>query len=634
MKSCPNCHKTYDDDANFCPEETCATPDGPSRLVLVEGGGDVGAGSARYEKLARLGGSRTGEVWRARDRQTGVEVAYKVIASAALPNAAALARAERELRQLMRVQSPRIATVLDVGKDPSGDLYVALELCQGETLDATLRRGPVDLARAQQIISQIGAGLLEAQKAGIVHRDLAPKNVLVLPSGDVKLINFAVAVPVSDKLSGVAEYASPEQGQGRPVDQRSNTYSLACILYHLLTGEPPFQGPDPATVFALHGSSPALAPSQRRAAAGLGPDADAAILKALDKNSSRRHLTLRLFLTEVEGLKVAAAATGPAKEVGFAKTMLFAGGSQDVQAMVQKALAEKEAAKSAAAAAGAPAAGAAPAAAPAAVTAAAAGVAETIAPESPAAASAVVAAASAQARLTPPPVTPSPAAAEVDPVEAARKKAAAAPAAAAPAPGGGKGAAFRETLWFKKGDVEQMVAEAKAKGKIGAEGEPELPAEDVRPIEDRYRDDGSLTIEDRKNFSLRTGGTAANMPVVKPVLAGEKMSAADVMSELGGGKKTGMYVAIAAAVVLIIGAVLFAMNRGGDGGGEGKKPAAAAAAEPETVAAPPAPPPPVQAATADGEETQAQAAAPVAAQSPPKKKAPAKKAAAPAKKKK
>ena len=84
----------------------------------------------------------------------------------------------------------------------------------------------------------------------------------------MKVINFPLAKPINDKAAGVAAYLSPEQVQGKPVDQRSNTYSLAALLYHLLTGEPPFQG-TPETVLELHLSSPPLAPSQRRPEAGL-----------------------------------------------------------------------------------------------------------------------------------------------------------------------------------------------------------------------------------------------------------------------------------------------------------------------------------------------------------------------------
>src|SRR5215510_12977584 len=99
MKACPICQSKYPDDANFCPQETCATPDGPRRLTIVED-----AVPSRFKILSRLGGTRSGDVFRAQDTQTGVEVAYKVVVPAALPSAAAMERAQRELKQLQRSQ--------------------------------------------------------------------------------------------------------------------------------------------------------------------------------------------------------------------------------------------------------------------------------------------------------------------------------------------------------------------------------------------------------------------------------------------------------------------------------------------------------------------------------------------------
>src|SRR6188508_484464 len=109
MKVCPNCQTKYPDDANFCPQEGCATAQGPRRLdpIVAESAGP------RYRLESQIGGARSGEVWRAIDTQTGGAVAYKRVAPASLPTPAALERAQRELKQLQRAQSPRIARVLD-----------------------------------------------------------------------------------------------------------------------------------------------------------------------------------------------------------------------------------------------------------------------------------------------------------------------------------------------------------------------------------------------------------------------------------------------------------------------------------------------------------------------------------------
>jgi hypothetical protein len=723
MKVCPSCKATYPDDANFCPQESCATENGPQRLQALPA-----EPASRFQLLNRVGGRSTGEVWKGHDGQSNATIAYKIIAAEVVPNPTAAARLERELRQLMKVSSPRIAGVLDCGRTSDERFFVVMEHVEGESLDRILRNGPLPLDRAKGIVAQVGQALLDAQKAGLVHRDVAPKNVLVTPGGEVKVINFAVARPINDKAAGVPAYLSPEQALGKPVDQRSNTYSLAAILYHMLTGEPPFHAPTPEGVLELHVSSPPLAPSQRRPEANLSPETDRVLLKALDKNSSRRHLTLRLFLTEVEALSSASrspqaqAATGAAPgrdNVGFAKTMLFAGGQQEVANLVAKAIATRSgggtpaggvpqtsfpsaqpvaSAQPAAtpAVSGVPV-GPAPTAAPAPVAPAAPVVQAPIAaapasapiaqppvvqPQAPApvvqpavshaaptsativghATSGVAATMFASssngamngtgggpgpgsgghaeierpARLTPPPVTPysPPAAAPVAaapvvaPIAAAPlsepRSAPAAPPSAAPAAaaapqrqpdaagGGGaqKGAAFRETLWFKKGDVEHMIAEAKAK--MGANGKPVEPGavgEDFRPIEDRYVDDGSLTVEDRKKFSLRTGATQTALPKVSAPVPGDSMSEEEVIKEVSGGtKRTGLLIAAAVVVVAALVAVFTLVT--GKGSAPPPAPAPAAAAIP----VPAAPPPPAAAQAPTPTSTSPIAAKPPAAE--------------------
>src|SRR5262249_25826496 len=132
-------------------------------------------------------------------------------------------------------------------------------------------------------------------------------NVLVLGDGSglrVKLINFGIPTPVTDKVLGVPEFLSPEQAEGKPVDQRSNIYSLSALVYTILTGGPPFHGEVDAVLRQQTQAFP-VPPSQRIQFAGgpvVPPDLDRLILKALEKSSSRRHLTLRQLLGELEAI--------------------------------------------------------------------------------------------------------------------------------------------------------------------------------------------------------------------------------------------------------------------------------------------------------------------------------------------
>ncbi len=589
MKICPICQSKYPDDANFCPQEACASADGPQRLQVLRE-----EPQPRFAPTERAGGAETGEVWRARDTQTGGEVALKFVAPEAVPSQAAQARAEREFKQLMRVSSPRVASILDCGRLADGRLYVAMEYCPGDTLANVLASGPVDLERAKAIVTQIGQALLEAQRAGLVHRDVAPQNVLIAPNGDVKVINFPLAKPINDKVAGDPAYLSPEQALGKPVDQRSNTYSLAAILYHLLTGEPPFQAATAEAVLDMHISVPPLPPSQRRPDAAISAETDRLVLKALDKSSSRRHLTLRLFLTELEGLRAAPALVSPVPKPtkdGMAKTMLFAGNQAEIARMV----AEARAAKGGTATAAQPA----PQPEPARV-AEVAQVAESqrvyteLPVERPAApAPAVAASPVAVASASP---VPAPVASVASPAPQAQP-AVIQPADAGKAPPPKAGAAFRETLWFKKGDVEQLVADAKAKLASAGKGtgEVEVPTDDSRPLEDRYVDDGSVTTEDRKKFSLRTGGTATALPAVAAGVPGEKMNEEDMVDEIEGGSRRTVILIVAAVVIVAVAIVVIMMMRGKgkDGRAESVAPAAAVVAKtPSPPPAPVAPPPP------------------------------------------
>jgi hypothetical protein len=629
MKVCPNCRSKYPDDANFCPQESCATPQGPCRLLPVTETGAAGGRSTatrepepakeaqpRYELAALLGGGGSGEVWQAHDGQTAETVAYKLVAPASLPTPAAVDRALRELKQLQRAQSPRIARVIDFGKNGDGRLFVVMELVSGRPLDDVVHDGgPFALDRAKRIVAQIGEALLEAQKVGVVHHDLSAKNVLVAAGDEVKLINFVAPRPVTESVFGVPEYLTPEQAEGKLVDQRSNTYSLGALLMLLLTGEPPVSGADASAVLdqVLRGE---IAPPSRRRP-GLGPDIDRVVMKAMEKSSSRRPLTMRQFLNDVAALTGAltastgagvgaaapAAAAIPAASgagaMSFAKTMVFAGGAPEVPRLATQAAAARAEANGAQVAAASftpsslTAAGmgekltpppAVPAAAPpAAVPVAAAALKRThgaaIAPTMMAAPSAnpalMPSAAAARMPASMPPtldpalMQPTPPPVRIAPAAAAMSAAAVSAAASTGAPaqkGSGAGSGnFRETLWFKKGDVDQMVADAKAKVVASRKGagsvDPELPLEeDGKPLEDRYVDDGSVTVEDRKKFSLRSGGTSAALPTVGGVVPGERMSEAEMLSEIGGGKRIGIMVVGALVVVAIVTGLVFAFR--------------------------------------------------------------------------
>ncbi|HEY0992411.1 MAG TPA: serine/threonine-protein kinase, partial [Kofleriaceae bacterium] len=280
MKVCPKCQKQFSDDANFCPVDA-------ARLAPLESQAPVAdALSAKFELGERLGGHRTGAVFRATDKATGQAAAVKIIAPAVVALPGLAQRLERELKQLERVQSAGVAKVLASGKR-GDDSWVALELLDGaQTLaDAISARGPIALDQAAHLIEVVGESLIEAAQVGVVHRDLAPKNIL-FAGADVKLINFSLPVPTSDKVPGVAGFVAPEQHDGKPVDQRSNLYSLGALYYFVLTGQA-VEGDAGGTI---------RMPSTLAAVPGA---IEAVIMRALDKSPTKRFLTVRQFVDEV-----------------------------------------------------------------------------------------------------------------------------------------------------------------------------------------------------------------------------------------------------------------------------------------------------------------------------------------------
>ena len=240
MKICPKCGKQFADDANFCPVDA-------ARLTAVEANATTAAQhefDQRFELQVRLGGATTGPVFRALDRSSSRVLAVKLVAPEVTAQPSIGTKIERELRQLERVDSPGIARVVASGKKGE-QTWVACEYLDGaQTLAQAIgARGPIDAASAARLIDMIGEALIEAAKAGVVHRDLAPKNILF--AGDqVRLINFCVPVVglAADRVPGVPEFVAPETVEGKGVDQRSNIYSLGAIHYYVLTGQAPIEG--------------------------------------------------------------------------------------------------------------------------------------------------------------------------------------------------------------------------------------------------------------------------------------------------------------------------------------------------------------------------------------------------------
>jgi predicted ATPase/tRNA A-37 threonylcarbamoyl transferase component Bud32 len=209
-----------------------------------------------YEIVCALGAGGMGEVYRARDTRLERDVAIKVLPEKLASDRERLSRFEREARSASALNHPNVITIYDVGESDS-ILYIAMELVEGKTLRELMAPGALPLQKLLQIGSQAAEGLARAHSGGILHRDLKPDNLMVSEDGFVKILDFGLAkvsdsgthpqVTISRELTqsgavmGTAPYMSPEQARGRPLDFRSDQFSLGCVLYEMATGRRAFE---------------------------------------------------------------------------------------------------------------------------------------------------------------------------------------------------------------------------------------------------------------------------------------------------------------------------------------------------------------------------------------------------------
>ena len=226
-----------------------------------------------YEILSPLGAGGMGEVYRARDTRLGRDVAVKVLPQHLSSNSEVRARFEREAKTVSSLNHPHICVLHDVGREGDTD-YLVMELVDGETLAARLLRGPLPAADVLKIGAQIADALERAHRAGVVHRDLKPGNVMLTKSG-TKLMDFGlargtgmaaatgsgaslltqsptIAQPLTTEgtIIGTFQYMAPEQLEGRETDARSDIWALGCVLYEMATGVRAFEGKSQASLIA------------------------------------------------------------------------------------------------------------------------------------------------------------------------------------------------------------------------------------------------------------------------------------------------------------------------------------------------------------------------------------------------
>ncbi|MEV6136258.1 Stk1 family PASTA domain-containing Ser/Thr kinase [Nocardia sp. NPDC051990] len=258
--------------------------------------------SSRYELGEIIGFGGMSEVHKARDLRLSRDVAIKVLRADLARDPTFYLRFKREAQNAAALNHPAIVAVYDTGEAEvdGGPLpYIVMEYVDGDTLRDIVRgNGPLPPRRAMEVVADVCAALDFSHKAGIVHRDMKPANIMINRAGAVKVMDFGIARAIADSSNpmtqtaaviGTAQYLSPEQARGETVDARSDVYSVGCVLFEILTGEPPFTGDSPIAVAYQHVREDPRLPSHVHN--GVPRELDSVVLKAMSKNPANRYQT-------------------------------------------------------------------------------------------------------------------------------------------------------------------------------------------------------------------------------------------------------------------------------------------------------------------------------------------------------
>ena len=269
----------------------------------------------RYEILGTLGKGGMGVVYRARDRQLDEVVALKLLRPEALATDPTLIeRFKLEIKLARRITHRNVLRTHDFG-ETGGVPFISMEYLEGVTLKDLVRsRGALPLGVGLRVAKQMCHGLGAAHETGVVHRDIKPQNMLILPeTGELKIMDFGISrvssvepgtsgLTTAGTVMGTPDYMPPEQAQGKQADFRSDIYSLAVVFFETFTGKLPFKGENPMAVVVAHIQQ--LPPKPRSVNPKLSPELEALILKGLAKDPAKRWQTTDELLEALSALSV------------------------------------------------------------------------------------------------------------------------------------------------------------------------------------------------------------------------------------------------------------------------------------------------------------------------------------------
>src|SRR4029077_17944867 len=264
----------------------------------------VGQTIGKYRVVEQIGRGGMGTVYKAIDETLDRRVALKLL-NADLIDQDAVERFRREAMMLAKLNHGRIGAIHELTRGEGHDLLMVMEYLEGETFEKLIERGPMPVPRAVSLCSQVLDALEYAHGAGVIHRDLKPANLMLSPSGEVKVMDFGIArVQGSEHLTtngymvGTPAYMAPEQVRGEEVDPRMDLYSIAVVLYRMLTHHLPFHGDTAIAMIHSQLNNPPTPPQQFRADL---PEWLVGVLdRGLAKKPADRFQTAREFRTALE----------------------------------------------------------------------------------------------------------------------------------------------------------------------------------------------------------------------------------------------------------------------------------------------------------------------------------------------
>jgi PAS domain S-box-containing protein len=313
MRRCPICARTFPAEERFC--SVHGLPLVAERITSSHTSGELTGHviDQRYRLAGVAGRGGMGVVYEADNLRIGRRCAVKVLHPETYSDPKMRMRLFREVQATARIRHPNVVEIFDYGDDEAVGPYLVMEFLDGKSLSQTIRlQAPLPLKSALKISVQLCAALTATHGQGVIHRDLKPSNIRILQSGLVKVLDFGLVKSFDDEPQfayntlttagmafGTPTYMSPEQASFKPLDQRTDIYSLGIILFEMLVGIPPFIGENPMEIIDAQRKKPVPMPSTINPEAAITPELELLILKALSKDPNSRHQSMPELMDEL-----------------------------------------------------------------------------------------------------------------------------------------------------------------------------------------------------------------------------------------------------------------------------------------------------------------------------------------------